>query len=143
MKKAISIFLLLAFVFSLVGCNSVMSEDRIGNTKIDIGESEIFSEEDRQSAVEFILNDWKDEKTITKLYSITYAGDEKSKYETEYYSDVDNMAYDEIIVFYIDFHTSKDASAEGFNENEDYTGWAQMLGRDNGGKWVFVTGGYA
>lgn len=135
---------MIMLVFLVSGCGARVTEaDRIADTKIDIGESEIFSEEDRNTAVKWILNDWSKEKTITKLYSITYAGDERSIAEQAYYSDTDNFSHEEMIVFYIDFHTTKNAGIEGFNGDSDYDGWAQILGRDNGGEWVFVTGGYA
>jgi len=45
-----------------------------------------------------------------------------------------------MIVFYIDFHTARGAESEGFNGNTDYDEFTQMLGRDNGGEWVFVNG---
>ena len=143
MKKYLSVLLAVVFIISLTGCGSGSTESKIANTKIDIGESEIFTEEDRNSAAEFILDMWKNAKTITELYSITYAGDEESQNETEYYSDTESYRHDEIIVFYIDFHTAKGSAAETFNDDYDYRGWAQMLGRDNGGEWIFVTGGYA
>ena len=139
MKKYISFLLVIVLAFSFTGCTA---QSRVANTKIDIGKSEIFSEEDRKSAADWILNKWSKEKTITKLYSITYAGDEESKYEQDYYSDWEGYSHEEIIVFYIDFHTARGAGSEGFEGNEDYEEWAQILGRDNAGKWVFVTGGY-
>lgn len=142
-KKIISLLLVIMLVFLVSGCTARVTEaDRIADTKIDLGESEIFSEEDRNAAVKWILEHWSKEKTITKLYSITYAGDERSLAEQAYYSDTDNLSHEEMIVFYIDFHTARGAESEGFNGNADYDEFAQMLGRDNGGEWVFVTGGY-
>ena len=143
-KRLISFMLAVFMAFIFSGCNTSASEkSKIENTKIDIGESELFTEEDRKSAADWILNKWSKENTITKLYSITYAGDEKSKYEQQYYADVEGYSHEEIIVFYIDFHTARGAESEGFEGNEDYEEWAQILGRDNGGNWVLVTGGYA
>ena len=143
-KRIISLILAVALVFLLYGCRERVTEaDRIADTKIDIGESELFSTEDRKSAAQWILDRWSKEKTITKLYSITYAGDEKSMGEQSYYADVDNLSHEEMIVFYIDFHTCNSDRSEGFNGDSDYDGWTQILGRDNGGEWVFVTGGYA
>ncbi len=139
MKRLFSVMLALVLVFTVAGCGA---KSKIANTKIDIGESEIFSEEDRNAAVKWILERWSKEKTITKLYSITYAGDEESKYEQDYYSDWEGYSHEEVIVFYIDFHTARGAGSEGFEGDEDYEEWAQMLGRDDGGEWVFVTGGY-
>ena len=140
-KKTVSILLAAALVFLLSGCGASVTEaDRIADTKIDIGESELFSAEDREAAAQWILDKWSKEKTITKLYSITYAGDERSKAEQAYYSDTD-LSHEEMIVFYIHFHTTRNAES-GFNDNADYDEFAQMLGRDNGGEWVFVTGGY-
>ena len=142
-KKTGCLLLAIVLVLLFSGCGARVTEaDRIADTKIDIGESEIFSTEDRESAVQWILDKWSKDKTITKLYSITYAGDESSMAEQEYYSDTDNLSHEEMIVFYIDFHTVRGAESEGFNGNADYDEFAQMLGRDNGGEWVFVTGGY-
>lgn len=143
-KRIIGLFFALVIILSLAGCSFENGKtQKIAETKIDIGESEIFSEKDRKSAAEFILNKWKNEPTITKLYSITYAGDEESKYEQEYYYDLgEGYSYEEMIVFYISFRTAKGAESEGFESNEDYDGWSEILGRNNGGEWVFVTGGY-
>ena len=144
MKKITSVFLALLLIISLAGCSGEVSKtQKIADTKIDIGTSRIFSEEDRKSAADWILNKWSKEKTITKLYSITYAGDEESKYEQDYYSDWEGYSHEEIIVFYIDFHTARGAGSEGFDSDEDYDGWAYMLGRDDGEEWVYVTEGYA
>ena len=141
MKKVISVILILALIFLFAGCSGkTPKEGKTEGVKIDIRESSIFTEKDRNSAVDFIINKVENDGSIEKLYSVTYAGDEESKSETEYYKDLE---YDEIIVFYIDFHSVKGSEADGFNGDFDYEAFAQMLGRDKGGEWEFVTGGYA
>ncbi|MBQ9531305.1 MAG: hypothetical protein IJR70_04460 [Eubacterium sp.] len=142
-KKMLILPLVAVLVFLLSGCGTRVTEaDRIANTTIDIGKSELFSTEDRKSAVQWILDKWSKEKTITKLYSITYVGDARSTAEQAYYFGTDNLSHEEMIVFNIHFHSAKGAGSEGFNGDSDYDGFAQVLGRDNGGEWVFVTGGY-
>ena len=142
-KQTVRILLAAAMIFLLSGCGARVTEaDRIANTAIDIGESELFGTEDRESAAQCILDKWSKEKAITKLYSITYAGDARSTAEQAYYSGTDNLSYEEMIEFYIHFHSSKGAESEGFIGDSDYDYFSQILGRDNGGEWVFVTGGY-
>lgn len=126
-------------ILLLGGCRAQDSAaDKAAETRINIGKSTLFSEEDRDAAVQCILEKVRADASITKLYSITYAGDEKSKAEAGY-----DRGYEEIIVFLINFHTAKGAYAEGYNSDEDYRDFQQMFGRNAGGAWEYVDGGYA
>lgn len=137
MRKMISMTLVFVCVLLLAGCGTTV------NVKIDIGESRIFTADDRNAAAQVILQRVDASEAIKKLYRITYAGDEESEAETAYYSNYESCAHDEIIVFKIVFRAADGARAGGFNPGELYTDFSYMLGRNDGGAWEFVTAGYA
>ena len=136
MKRILCTILSVLFVFLLTGCGKTT------DTQIDVGESELFTQDDRSAAVDLIVQRIDDSDAIKKLYSVRYAGDEESKAETEGYRDTP-LAHDEIIVFKIAFRSADSAHSGGFNPNEIYTDFSYMLGRNAGGAWEFVTAGYA
>ncbi|MBR2731837.1 MAG: hypothetical protein IKD72_07620 [Clostridia bacterium] len=139
MKKTVCLLFACLFALLAGGCRAAgPAEDKTAQARINIGKSTLFSEADRDAAVQFILEKVRADGSIAKLNAVRYAGDEKSKKEAAY-----DRGYEEIIVFYIDFHTAKGADAEGFNADEDYTDFQQMLGRNAGGAWEYVDGGYA
>ena len=139
MKKTACLFLACLLALFAGGCRAAgPAADKTADARINIGKSTLFSEADRDAAVQFILEKVKTDASVAKLYAIRYAGDEKSEREAGY-----DRGYDEIIVFLIDFHTAKGADAQGFNADEDYRDFQQMLGRNAGGAWEYVDGGYA
>ncbi len=139
MKKIICITLILVLVLLTAGCGL---KNKAENVKIDLGESDIFSLEDRENAAACIVKKYKHDKCITQLNNVYYAGDKGSISEQQSREGLDDQAYDEIIAFMVSFHTSEKASAEGFSPDEDYTGYLHIFGRNNGGEWKFIDGGY-
>ena len=139
MKKTVCIILVFTFILMFAGCGI---KNKTANVKISLGESEIFSLEDRQKAADCIVDSFKHNKNITVLSNVYYAGDEKSAQTRQNYAASENSEYDEMIVFMVSFHTSKKASSEGFNPDEDYSGYLQIYGRSSGGEWKYTDGGY-
>ena len=137
MKKAICILLTLTFITLLAGCSAASPAAKTADTKIDIGESEIFTEDDRNEAVKLILNEVGGWESVEKFYSLRYAGDEISKEESGYND------YDEVMVFVSDLHSVKSSSkAGGFNTDEDYTDWNWLVGKSPDGQYELLTWGY-
>ncbi|MBQ6266842.1 MAG: hypothetical protein IJK64_03635 [Clostridia bacterium] len=139
MKKTICVLLLLCIVLTAAGCAQACKTE---NAKIDLGESALYSVEDRQAAVDYIVNRLFKNNVVKELYAVRYAGDDRSQEEQAYYVDAEQLAFDEIIVFLTDFRSARGVKAGSLNPNENYTDYAYILGRETGGDWEFVTGGY-
>jgi hypothetical protein len=104
----------------------------------DWSESTIYTDDDIAAAADaveacFITMDG------CKLYSLTYAGDEKSRQELAYINQFGN--YDHCIVFDSVFRSPLFGGG-GWTAHEIYT-WNWYLGRTNGGEWEVVQKGYA
>ncbi len=137
MKKTICILLTIIIAVSLFGCAKTSAASRIADVNIDIGESEMFTEDDRNEAVKLILNEVGSWESVEKVYALRYAGDEASKEENGY------DGHDEVMVFLCDLHSVKSASkAGGFNTDTDYTDWNWILGKNADGQWELLTWGY-
>ncbi|MBP9988448.1 MAG: hypothetical protein KBT46_03020, partial [Ruminococcus sp.] len=105
------------------------------NVNVDLGTSQIYSEEDRQSAIDIVKKEFT-KFTGCKLFKLSYAGDEDSLKEKDY-----NENYDEAIVIDSEF-LSPFFGGGSFNSHEIYT-WHFILMRSNGGEWEILTYGYA
>ena len=140
MKKIIGVLLADGLIFSFAGCAQTGKPE---NAEIDLGESSLYSAQDRQAAVEYLIRKHLGSPAIRKVYAVRYAGDERSQEEQAYYVDQEGMAFDAIIVFCVDFKSARGIKAGAFNPNERYTDYSYILGRTNGGDWEYVTGGYA
>ena len=138
MKKLICIIISSVILLALAGCGAGASgASKTADTTIDIGESEIFTEADRQAAVKLILDEVGGWESVEKVYSIRYTDDERSKEEGGY------KDYDEVMVFVSDLHSVKSSSkAGGFNTDEDYTDWQWLVGKGADGQYELLTWGY-
>ena len=104
----------------------------------DWSESTIYTDDQIAAAADAVEAYFK---TIDgcKLYSLTYAGDEKSQRELAYINESGD--YDYCIVFDSVFRSPLFGGG-GWTANEIYT-WNWYLGRTNGGEWEVVQWGYA
>ena len=113
---------------------------------VDIGKSEIYSEEDRHAAIDKINEEFASWKGCT-MKGIRYAGDDcvtednlKRLNELE----VDKN-YTECIEFLIDFHSparTTDLEGTSWEADSDYLDYEWWLARTDGGEWEIVTYGY-
>lgn len=133
MKKHICLLLSFFIIIALTGCSQ---GNRTEKTVIDYGESESYSQEDREKAVELIKNEIGNWESVSKLYNIRYAGDDTSNEEKGY------NGYSEVMVFLSDFKSARGANAGGFIENSKYTDWTWILGKNDNGQWELLTWGY-
>lgn len=141
MKKSLSLILCICVLLSLCACSPKKGD--ISKVKIDLGESEIYSEDDIQSAIDVILADFEKDWEGCELKMISYAGDEESQFETDYYLG-ENKYYDadEAIVLVSDFYARNPSDNSGLNSPFDYNGWSWILVRTEGGTWRHVDHGY-
>ncbi len=107
----------------------------INNVKIDYGESQLYSKQDMDLAIDIISKKNKNfDGFDVKVISIAYAGDEKSLKELV-------NGYDECIVFYSSFRTGNKTAA--LEPNTLYDEYQWFLCRKNGGEWILVSSGHA
>lgn len=136
-KRIVCFILIFTLPMCLFGCTLNMKMDKTSETVVDIGESSFFTEDDRNAAVDIIMDRIQRNLAITKLYTVKYAGDEekeKTKYELSY------ATYEEVIVFYISFHTSVGAANYGLNNDMDYDGYREVFGKNADGQWELIEG---
>ena len=103
--------------------------------QIDLGQSELYTEDERQAAVDAVKEKFK-ELDGCKLFRLSYAGDEDSLKEFDY-----DEQYDEALVINSVF-LSPLTSRGAWNAHEIYT-WHFLLMRKDGGEWTLLTYGYA
>ena len=132
-KKALTI--ITAVVLTLATIIVFMSVKPI---TVDYKNSDIYSQEEIKSAVECVKDDFKSLHGC-KLYSLSYAGDERIQLETERQLRQDSQ-YEEYIVIDSAFR-SPIFGGGGWSAARIYT-WNWILGRNDEGEWVVIDKGY-
>ena len=134
--------LLAVLLLAMAGCGGADAS----KAAIDYGTSEIYTEADRQQAVQAILKEFKNMKGC-RLESLTYSGDQCNSPENIAWMNELEQAKDAKAVFTqcIAFESSfrspeKDAGA--WEPNAEYH-WSWYLSRSEGGDWKLMTWGYA
>jgi len=125
----------LAAVFGVILCSCLGSTAEV---KVDLGTSELYTENDLHDAAEAIKKQFLEFEGCT-LHSLTYAGDERSNKEAKYHISHD-IIYDEYAVFDSSFHSPK-KSGGAWTTDTEYT-WSWILGRNNKGIWKVINYGY-
>ncbi|MBQ6467731.1 MAG: hypothetical protein IJJ61_07275 [Clostridia bacterium] len=157
-RKLISVFSVVALILAscsfFSGCSKNSSPvDPVANVQIDYGESEIYSKEDMDAAIELIKAEFSTWKgcTLKKIYYVS--DDECSEQNVNDLNEIeasnDNKeVFTQCIMFESDFHTPKRTYLDqlvdfnSFEEDEDYIAWQWWLGRSETGNWKLVTWGY-
>ena len=135
-----TLILLLCFVLVLLLC---ACGGNVKNVQIDSVESELYSEEDINSAIRVIVHEFDHSWAGCTLTNISYAGDEITKSESEYYLDTIGIyKADELIILISSFDVDETGGDGSLNPNSTYDGWKWILIRDNGGAWKHVDHGY-
>lgn len=144
MKKviaaAVSVIIFSVGFFAGYSINLSGYQGIVKNVQIlDYEPSEIYSNDDIDSAFETVKTYFKKEFegcTLTKLY---YPGD-GSNYTAECKKWAEFFNADDAIVLLSSFDV--DESDEGFNPNSTYDNWKWILVRNKGGKWTHADHGY-
>ncbi len=138
MKKVISIFLVLAFMFGLSSCTG-NPEGNVENVKVTKVSSEIYTDEEIEEAIDVAIGYFKKHFSDCTLTEIEYAGDEYLELNQEF---ADRAFADEVIVFKSTFDVDDETRDDGLESNFTYENWNWILVRNNGGKWRHVDHGY-
>lgn len=134
MKKLTVLLITVLTVLTLCSCTNDVSK-----VSIDYGTSEIFTQQDREEAVEEIIAHFKNWSSGFTLYTISYAGDRLSQNELEYQQQ-QNEWVKECAVFYTSFMTPERDT--GFVPEQVHSGWKYILGRADTGSWHIIGRGH-
>ena len=135
MKKLASVIILFLLIFSLCACNGGKTD----GVTIPFVDSETYSQEDIDSAVNTIIKEFKAGWSGCTLTEIYYAGDDVS---AEYQDWAERYNADEVIVLLSSFDTDSRARNNGLNSDFTYKNWNWILVRTSGGDWKHVDHGY-
>ena len=107
------------------------------------GTSEIYSDEELQSAVDTIMNEINNEwKVKVEMQELSYAGDEESANNLEYCQSL-KSELEGCAVFTSSFHIPEQnvEMAWAFEPNAGIDGWNWILGKNSAGEWEILTNG--
>lgn len=134
MKKIVDFLLCIVIIFSLSACGG-----NVKNVNVVEVESEVYSSEDINSAIEVITKEFDKEWNGCSLKEIYYAGDKTSN---DYQDWADRNDANEVIVLSSSFIVDSSGGDGSLNPNSTYDGWNWILIRNNGGPWRHVDHGY-
>ena len=134
MKKIVCTMLGILLVFSLSACGG-----NVRGVKTHHVDSEMYSQDDINSAIDTIKKEFKSDWKGCTLTEIYYAGDDCSK-DHQYWADRNNA--DEVIVLLSSFDVDSSGADGSLNPNSTYDNWNWILVRTNGGQWQHVDHGY-
>lgn len=127
----------------IFGILSALSLSACGGNISDVStqriESELYSQDDINAAVDIIKKEFKSDWKGCSLTEIRYAGDEITK-EHQEWSERNNA--DEVIVLLSSFDVDSSGGDGSLNPNSTYDEWKWILVRSNGGQWKHVDHGY-
>ena len=144
MKKILSAVLAVvviwagAFIVEYLKFHSFEDGD-VSNVKIIPIESEIYSNEEINSAINVILEHFKENYNGCSLLEIGYIGDEKND---EYIDWAERNNKSEVIVFISDFKVAPNAGDGILNSDSEYKGYSWILVRNENENWTYADGGY-
>ena len=111
-----------------------------GNVEYDYGESDIYTQEDMDSAINVILDEF-DTWEGYELHNVRYISDDcADDIYLEWLNGNENN-YTECIEFVTDFRTPLE-DTEVVSANCIYKDWEWWLAREDGGQWELVSYGY-
>lgn len=121
-------------VFSLSACGG-----NVRGVKTHHVDSEMYSQDDINSAIDTIKKEFKSDWKGCTLTEIYYAGDDCSEDHQDW---ADRNNADEVIVLLSSFDVDSSGADGSLNPNSTYDNWNWILVRTNGGQWQHVDHGY-
>lgn len=139
MKKAIFIVLCLMIAVSLCSCGTNGDKVPTDAATTSAAASAKYSQEDIDSAIDTIKQEFDRNWPGCTLKEIYYAGDEVN---AEYQDWADRNDADEVIVLLSSFYVDSSGQMPALNTDYTYENWNWILVRDSGGQWQHVDHGY-
>ena len=134
MKRMFSLLCVICVIFSGCGRGGNASE-----VQIITGESELFTQDEIESAMETAMNYFRKEFDGCTMTKIEY-DENKSREESVEWAQ--QYGAEEAIVLHSSFDVDASGGDGSLNPNSTYNNWQWILTRDVGGKWVLRTWGY-
>ncbi|NLA26705.1 MAG: hypothetical protein GX878_04850 [Firmicutes bacterium] len=134
MKRMLIFLVCVVMAFSLSACGG-----NIKNVNVIDVESEIYTSDDLNSAIDTIKKEFGKGWKGCTLKEIYYAGDETSR---DYQDWADRNDADEVIVLLSSFDVDSSGGDGSLNPNSTYDGWNWILVRNRSGQWKHVDHGY-
>ena len=138
MRKVITLLSTLTLL-SFYGCTPITGV--VKNAKVEKINSEIYSEEDINEAIDVIEKYFVDNFDGCRLEKIAYAGDETTKHESQYQSK-HSENHKEFIVLISDFYVYPKGGDGCLNTDYIYKNWNWILERTPNGNWEHKDHGY-
>ena len=139
MNKKIIIVTFILVMLLIVGIVIFNSQKgNILNVNIILKESEIYSKDDIDNAIDVTLKYFKENFKGCSLLEIEYIGDEKNN---AYFDWATRNNKEEVIVLISNFETNSYCS-DTLNSNSEYKGWNWILVRNKNENWKHVDHGY-
>lgn len=132
MKRSFSLSLIFVLLLSLTSCGT------LNFVEIEEFSSDVYTADDITSAMEVVLEYFKDQKDRI-LLKLSYAGDAEL---ADYRDWADRNGADEVIVFLTDYYVSRFSDTPTQNTASKYENWLFILVRSDGGEWEIVDQGY-
>jgi len=137
MSKFVAVFMIAILTAGMLGGCSRGGD--AGNVSIDVGTSQLYSEEDVNDAMNAAIRQFRKGFEACTMTRIWYDEEKTRKAAEEWAADNDA---DEGIVLYSDFEVDESGRNPSLNPGQTYTRWQWVLVRDKGEKWRLVTWGY-
>ena len=126
------------FIIDYLKYHSFESGD-VSNVKIISMESEIYSTEEINNAIDVILEEFEENYNGCSLLEIEYIGDENNDVYRDW-AIRNNKS--EVIVFISNFKVDSNGGNGVLNPNSEYDGYSWILVRNENENWIYVDGGY-
>ena len=126
------------FIIDYLKYHSFESGD-VSNVKIISMESEIYSTEEINNAIDVILEEFEENYNGCSLLEIEYIGDENNDVYRDW-AIRNNKS--EVIVFISNFKVDSNGGNGVLNPNSEYDGYNWILARNENENWKYVDGGY-
>lgn len=134
MKRILSVGLLIFVMLFLCSCGENVSEVKISSV-----DSDIYSQNDIDSAINTAINYFKWNFNGCKLIEIHYAGDE---YADEFKEWAKQYDADEAIMLLSDFYVNSTGGDGSLEPDSTQSGWNWILVRNKNGSWEHKDHGY-
>lgn len=139
MDRELIIVICILVILIIVGIVVLNSQKgNISNVNIILKESEIYSKDDIDDAIDVTLKYFKENFKGCSLLEITYVGDEKNN---DYFDWANRNNKEEVIVLISNFETNSFCS-DTLNPNSEYKGWNWILVRNKNENWKHIDHGY-
>ncbi len=136
-SAVLNIILIILIVLLITGCNNLGGN--VKNVKTNHIQSNIYSKEDIDNAIDIITKEFEKDWTGCTLKEIYYSGDDNSLAHQDW---ADRNSADEVIVLLSTFDVDSSGGDGSLNPNSTYEDWMWILVRNKGEKWIHVDHGY-